>query len=86
MEELLSVLEWGCQTGVITDTERLLLLDVITTAAEEPTWLRSGAALFGDMVSDRVGTQWGISGRTVRRRAVASISALAAVAPRIGIA
>lgn len=86
MEELLSVLEWGCQRGVITDTDKLLLLDVVTTAAEEPTWLRSGAALFGDTVSDRVGTQWGISGRTVRRRAVASISALAAAAPRVGIA
>lgn len=86
MEELLSVLEWGCQRGVITDTDKLLLLDVVTTAAEEPTWLRSGAALLGDTVSDRVGTQWGISGRTVRRRAAASISALAAAAPRIGIA
>ncbi len=86
MEELLSVLEWGCRRGVITDNDRLLLLDVIATAAEEPSWLKSGAALLGDVVSDRVGTQWGISGRTVRRRAAASIHALAAAAPGMRIA
>jgi hypothetical protein len=86
MEELLSVLEWGCRRGVITDNDRLLLLDVIATAAEEPSWLKSGAALLGDVVSDRVGTQWGISGRTVRRRAAASIHALAAAAPEMRIA
>ena len=89
MDELLSVLEWGCRRGLVTSEDRLLLLDVIATAADDPTWHRSGAALLGDKVSDSVGTQWGISGRTVRRRAAASISALAQVAAgqrRAGIA
>lgn len=89
MEELLSVLEWGCRCGVITGEDRLLLLDVIAAAADDPAWLRSGSALLGDKVSDSVGTHWGISGRTVRRRAAASISALNQVAAghrRAGIA
>ena len=88
MEELLSVLEWGCLCGVITSQDRLLLLDVIAAAADQRTWLSSGASLLGDKVSDAVGTHWGISGRTVRRRAAASINALAEIAAhqRIGIA
>ena len=72
MDELLSVLEWGCRRGLITSEDRLLLLDVIAAAADDPAWHRSGAALLGDKVSDSVGTHWGISGRTVRRRAAAS--------------
>ena len=80
MDELLSVLEWGCRRGLITSEDRMLLLDVIAAAADDPAWHRSGAALLGDKVSDSVGTHWGISGRTVRRRAAASISALAQVA------
>lgn len=80
MDELLSVLEWGCRRGLITSEDRMLLLDMIAAAADDPAWHRSGAALLGDKVSDSVGTHWGISGRTVRRRAAASISALAQVA------
>lgn len=80
MEELLSVLEWGCRCGVITGEDRLLLLDVIAAAADDPAWRLSGAALLGDKVSDSVGTHWGISGRTVRRRASASINALSQIA------
>ncbi len=76
MEELLSVLEWGCGAGVISRQDRLLLLDVIAAAADQPAWLGAGGGLLGDGVSDAVGNLWGVSGRTVRRRAAASIEAL----------
>ena len=75
MERLLSVLEVGCDQGVITSEERLLLLDIIVAAAGDPN-MTDGYALLGDEVSTNVAVQWGMSPRTIRRKASAAISRL----------
>jgi hypothetical protein len=75
-DALLSVLAWGCAQGVITSAERLLLIDLVA-AASISSGLPDSIPLLGNRASDRVATRWGTSGRTVRRRAKASIAALA---------
>lgn len=75
-DALLSLLAWGCAQGVITSAERLLLIDLVA-AASISSGLPDSIPLLGDRASDRVAARWGTSGRTVRRRAKASIAALA---------
>lgn len=75
-DALLSVLAWGCRQGVITSAERLLLIDLVA-AASISSGLPDSIPLLGNRASDRVAARWGMSGRTVRRWAKASIAALA---------
>jgi hypothetical protein len=77
-DELLAVLEWGRDLELITEADCQLLVDVVA-AADTPSrpGCRHSAALLGDDVSDRVAARWGVSGRTVRRHARRSITALA---------
>lgn len=79
-DELLRALEWGCRNKVITDADRQLLLDVLATATTNPDVPTD--CLFGDVVTDRVGHRWGLSGRTVRRRTKRSIERLSTAVTR----
>lgn len=76
-DDVLAVLEWGRRQGVISEVDRRLLLDVLTTSEEAPGAVAC-LPLLGDRVSDQVAARWGVTGRTVRRRAARSIAALAA--------
>lgn len=77
-DELLDVLEWACQSHVITAADRLLLLCLVE-AADRATTTRLGrgaGGLLANDVSGAVAGQWGISPVTVRRRARRSMRAL----------
>lgn len=74
VEELLDLLDWGCASGVISEQDRQLLLDLIA-AASAAVPVRS--RLLSDRTSEAVAARWGVSGRTVRRWAARSIHALA---------
>ena len=77
--ELLGLLEWGCETKVITDADRALLLCLVE-AADGATTRRIGrgtGGLMANKVSEAVAQQWGIAPKTVRRRARRSMDALA---------
>jgi hypothetical protein len=77
-QELLELLEWGCENNVITDDDRALLLCLVE-AADRATTTRLGRGTGGLMandVSEAVAQQWGIAPKTVRRRARRSMDAL----------
>lgn len=77
-EELLELLEWGCETKVITDDDRALLLCLVEAADGSATRRmgRGTGGLMANNVSEAVAEQWGIAPKTVRRRARKSMDAL----------
>lgn len=77
-DDVLAILEWGRAHGVISEVDRSLLLDVLAASEEAQGPASACLPLLGDRVSDHVAARWGITGRTVRRRAARSIAALAA--------
>jgi hypothetical protein len=78
MDRLLAVLDLGCAEQIISDDERLLLLDVIVAAAGLPGQ-QEGFSLLGDEVSRRVAIQWQASPRTIRRMTAAAIDRLSQI-------
>lgn len=77
-DRLEQVLAWGCNHQVISTADRLMLLDLVTVASLHPVRHRANTALLSRLGTEMVGQSWGISGRSVRRSAKASIEALAA--------
>ncbi len=77
-DRLEQVLAWGCHHQVISAADRLMLLDLVTVASLHPVRHRANTALLSRLGTEMVGQSWGISGRSVRRSAKASIEALAA--------
>jgi len=79
-DELSEVLAWACAQGVISDTDRALLLSLVAAADLSGTTRtgRGSAGLMSNTTSAEVAAQWGISAVTVRRRARRTIDALAA--------
>jgi len=78
-QELLELLEWGCDNKVITDDDRALLLCLVEAADRTATRRlgRGTGGLMANDVSKVVAQQWGIAPSTVRRRARRSVDALA---------
>ena len=81
-DELGEVMDWACENRIIDAEECRLLLSLVRAA--EGMHVRGGRlqGLLANEATEWVALQWGLSGRTVRRRARASIAALAAAAPR----
>lgn len=83
--ELAELLAWAAAEKVISDRDRVLLVDVAVTADRHGT-ARAGrghAGLLANTVSQEVATRAGVSAITVRRRTRRSILALRqACAPR----
>ncbi|TWP33128.1 hypothetical protein [Leekyejoonella antrihumi] len=78
-QELLEVLDWACQARVISVADRGLLLALVHEADTVPVRAaRELGGLAGNELSERVAAQWGVTSRTVRRRARKSVAALAA--------
>lgn len=77
-EELLELLEWACVAGVITGTDRSLLVSLVEAAARTDTRRvgRGHGGLMANDVSEAVASSWGISASTVRRRARRTVRAL----------
>lgn len=77
-QELLELLEWGCENKVITDADRALLLCIVQAADRASTRRlgRGTGGLMANDVSEVVAQQWGIARSTVRRRARRSVDAL----------
>lgn len=84
-ETLLEVLDWGCQTNVITVQDRTLLVS-LAEAAYRCSRLapRASGGLMGDVPSQQVGEQHGVSATTVKRRALRSLRALSSAASSSG--
>lgn len=76
-DRLEDLLAWGCEHRVITDVDRLLLLDLVEAASTHPVRKRANTTLLSRAGTQLVGRHWGISERSVRRFARASIDALA---------
>jgi hypothetical protein len=79
-QELAEVLVWACDRGAITADDGDLLLQLAYAADQVPT-LRLGCGQHGLMApaANRVvAARWGVSTRTVRRRALSTVRALAA--------
>ncbi|MBK9696728.1 MAG: hypothetical protein IPO80_04745 [Propionibacteriaceae bacterium] len=80
--ELLLLLEWAVEEGVITADDRLLLLGLVQASDLEPERRScTMAGLLAHRVSGTVGDALGVSARTVRRRASRCLRALAEAAP-----
>jgi hypothetical protein len=79
VHELSKLLEWGCRNQVITGEDRALLLCLVEAAARPATRRlgRGTGGLMANDVSEVVALRWGIAATTVRRRAHASVQALA---------
>jgi len=77
-KELLKLLEWGCKNEVITGDDRAMLLCLVEVADRTATTRlgRCTGGLMANDVSEAVAQRWGISSKTVRRRARQSIDAL----------
>jgi hypothetical protein len=77
-QELLALLQWGCENKVITDNDRALLLCLVEAADSAATRRlgRGYGGLMANKVSEAVAQQWGIAPKTVRRRARRSMDAL----------
>lgn len=75
LEEALAL---GVEQRVITNADRLMLLDLVKAASVHPVRQRENTALLSRLGTEMVGQSRGISGRAVRRLAKASIDALAA--------
>ena len=82
-DRLEEVLAWGCEHRVITDSDRQMLLDLVEAAGVHPVRQRVSTALLSRSGTEMVGRSWGISGRSVRRLAKASIDALAAAVGQV---
>jgi hypothetical protein len=79
--ELVVLLEDALSTGVITCADRRLLIDLAVAADRAAAPGRRGrAGLMVPVVSQQVADRWGMSSRSVRRRAARSIDQLAAFA------
>jgi hypothetical protein len=77
-EELFAVLEWGCETDVITMADRALLLCLVEAADRDSLKAARGASgLLSRDASAQVASELGIGSKTVRRRARRSVDALA---------
>ncbi|MER7070654.1 hypothetical protein [Terrabacter sp. NPDC000476] len=77
-EKLTELLDCACAAGVITNEDRILLVDVAQTADRQQT-MRSGrghAGLLGNDVSAEVAKRRGVAAITVRRRTSRAIRAL----------
>jgi hypothetical protein len=87
-EQLGAVLDWACANRVISDTDRRLLLCLVSAADRAGTRRvgRGHCGLMANDVSAAVAARWGISPRTVRRRAQRSLHALAAACASPGTA
>jgi len=85
-QELLELLEWGCQNKVITDDDRALLLCLVEVADSAATRRlgRGTGGLMANNVSEAVAKQWGIAPKTVRRRARRSMDALSSACTAAG--
>ena len=83
-EELLELLAWACERGVISDADRYLLLCLVEEAdrVETRNLTRGYGGLIGNELSSRVAPRVGVSEATVRRHASRSMRALAEAAPR----
>lgn len=76
-EELASLLVWACESKVISEEDRSLLLCLAATAdGTSPATRRRRSGLMGDRVSAVVGEAFGVSSVTVRRRARRTMAAL----------
>lgn len=86
-EELLQVLQWGCDRDVITLQDRHLLLCLVVEAEqmEASHFIQRSdcGGLLSTELSRRVAVRVGVAEATVRRHAARSIRALAAAAPRL---
>lgn len=86
---LSEVLAWACERQLISAEDRLLLVSLVTTArtlednADQHGRTGSVAGLGGREVSELVGRQLGVCGRTVRRRAKRCLDSLTAAAPAL---
>ena len=74
-QRLLSVLDWGVENGTIQPSDRELLLDLVEDAARDPKRHSPRRSLLGSSAS--VGSKWGITARSVRRRGRRALDALA---------
>lgn len=87
VEELLEVLQWGCDRHVITVEDRHLLLCLVVEAEqlEAGHFIRRSdcGGLLSTELSRRVAARVGVGEATVRRHAARSIRALAAAAPQM---
>lgn len=80
-EELLDVLDWACDRGLITAQDRALLLHLVDVAANTVCFRsRTGFGLLSDASALEVGRRLGISGTTVKRNARRALDALASEA------
>lgn len=81
-DELLELLAWACERDVISDSDRQLLLCLVSEADSVRTRNigRGYGGLIGNELSIKVAPRFGISEATVRRKASRSVRALAQVA------
>ena len=79
-EELATLLDWACRTGVISQEDRALLVALIASAdaSAAPSARRGRAGLMATDVSAATAGAVGLSPVTVRRRARRSMAALTA--------
>lgn len=76
-DELTSLLVWACESKVISEEDRSLLLCLVATADGASSGTRRRrSGLMGDQVSAVVGEAFGVSSVTVRRRARRTMTAL----------
>ena len=86
VDELRELLTWACENEVISETDRHLLLCLVSQA-HHVTAGRTGrgyGGLISNELSMRVAPQLGVSEATVRRHASRSVRALAQAAARFG--
>lgn len=75
--ELLELLEAAADVGVITSKDRDLLIDLALASDEAGVPGRRGrAGLMTPRASEAVALRWGVSSRTIRRRAARAIESL----------
>lgn len=82
-EELLDVLDWACEEGVISEQDRRLLLCAVRTAEFAQPSIRCSRAYSGLLARDlvrAVALQWAVSEKTVQRRLIRCLNALQAAA------
>lgn len=86
VDELVRVLGWAQEMGVISAAEAHLLWGLVRAAGELTTVARARGGLLSLPVSARVAEEFGVSAVTVRRRAARAIDALSAAAATRGLA
>lgn len=82
--ELLDVLRWAVRAGVVTAADAQLLVCLAEEAdlVGVPRVGRGRLGLMAPAAAEAVGRQWGLSARTVRRRAQRSLEALSGACGR----